>query len=139
MLVEHPLLMIASLKNLYLTSQRKIHHPLHLTLRLLVAYYCMKSLRIRSFSDPFFSRISTEYGDLQSKFLYSIWMGKNTNQKTPYTEFFYIIHISGVIFSGKMFHQQDKIIFLFSRRKSSGEDIPQCFNNGWFLWEGRNQ
>ena len=42
---------------------------------------CMKSVQIRSFFWPIFSRIRTEYGDLQSKSPYLVQMRENTDQK----------------------------------------------------------
>ena len=60
---------------------------------------CVKSVRIRSFSGPFFPvfalnteiRIRTEYGDLLCKSPYSIRMRENTDQKTPNTDTFYAV------------------------------------------------
>ena len=43
--------------------------------------HCVKSVQIRSFFWSVFSRFWTEYGDLRSKFLYSVQKRKNTDQK----------------------------------------------------------
>ena len=43
--------------------------------------HCMKSVQIRSFYWSAFSRIRTEYGDLRSKYSYSVQMRENTDQK----------------------------------------------------------
>ena len=41
----------------------------------------MKSVQIRSFYWSAFSRIRTEYGDLRSKYPYSVQMRENTDQE----------------------------------------------------------
>ena len=42
---------------------------------------CVESARVRSFSGLFFSRIRTEYEDLQSKSPFSVRIRENTEQK----------------------------------------------------------
>ena len=49
--------------------------------------HCMKSVQIRSYFWSVFSRIWTEYGEIQSISPYSIRMRENTDQKkTPYSD-----------------------------------------------------
>ena len=44
-------------------------------------FHCVKSGQIRSFFWSVFSRIRTEYGEMQSISPYSVWMRENTDQK----------------------------------------------------------
>ena len=49
---------------------------------------CVKSVRIRSYSDPYFARIRTEYREIRSISPYSILMQENTNRnKSEYGHF----------------------------------------------------
>ena len=43
--------------------------------------HCVKRVQIRSFFWSVFSRIWTEYGDLRSKYLYSVQVRENMDQK----------------------------------------------------------
>ena len=45
-------------------------------------FHYVKSVRIRSFFDPNFPTIRTEYWDLQSKSPYSVRMRENADQKS---------------------------------------------------------
>ena len=42
--------------------------------------HCVKRVRIRSYSGSHFFRIWTEYGEIRSISLYSVWMRENANQ-----------------------------------------------------------
>ena len=54
----------------------------HVLLKSLRSCHCLKSVRIWSFPGPyFFSRIRTEYREIQSIFPYSVRMRENTDQK----------------------------------------------------------
>ena len=44
-------------------------------------WHCLKSVQIRSFFWSVIPCIWTKYGDLRTKFLYSVWMRENTDQK----------------------------------------------------------
>ena len=44
-------------------------------------FHCMKSVQIRSFFWSVFSSIRSEYGDLRSKSLHSVWIQENKVQK----------------------------------------------------------
>ena len=46
-----------------------------------VSLHCVKSVQKQSFLWSLFSRIWTEYGDLQSKYPYSVRKRENTDQK----------------------------------------------------------
>ena len=47
----------------------------------MIEIHCVKSVQIRSFSWSVFSRVRTEYGNLWSKFPYSVRILENTDQK----------------------------------------------------------
>ena len=51
--------------------------------------HCVKSVQIRSFFWSVFSCIQTEYGDLLSKYLYSVRTHENTNHKKLHTSTFF--------------------------------------------------
>ena len=57
--------------------------------------HCVKSAQVQSFFWPVLSRIQTEYGDLQSKYLYSDLhgsnMGKYGPEKSPYLDTFHTV------------------------------------------------
>ena len=52
-----------------------------LGLLLLHNMYCVKSIRFRSFSGPYFHCIRPEYGEILGIFPYSVRMRENTDKK----------------------------------------------------------
>ena len=54
---------------------------IHQSRGLHVNFHCVKNVQIRSFFWSVFSRIRTEYGEIQSISPYSVWMRENTDQK----------------------------------------------------------
>ena len=55
--------------------------------------HCVKSVQIRSFFWSIFSCIQTEYGDLLRKFLYSVRIQENKDQKKPpYLDTFHVVN-----------------------------------------------
>ena len=57
--------------------------------------YCVKSVRIRSYSGLRFSRIRTEYGAYLSVF--SPNAGKMRTRITPNTDTFYVVDVRGLV------------------------------------------
>ena len=59
------------------------------------ASHCVKSVRIRSYSDPHFSRIRTEYGEIIRISSYSVRMrenlGKMRTRINPNSDTFYVV------------------------------------------------
>ena len=60
-----------------------------------LAIHCVKSVRIRSYSGPHFSRIRTEYGEILRISPYSVRMRENAGKRqtriTPNTDTFYAV------------------------------------------------
>ena len=55
-----------------------------------ISKYCVESFQLPSLCDPLFSRIWTEYRDLQRKYPYSVWTPENIElKKTPYLDTFH--------------------------------------------------
>ena len=66
--------------------------------------YFVKSVRIRIFSGPYFSRIPAEWGEMRSISLYSVRIRENTDQKNSEYVHFSCSEFSFFIFSLKYGH-----------------------------------
>ena len=83
---------VASLKSINSSSLSKIY-----VVGNRVNQHCMKSVKIRSLSWSVFSRFLTEYGEIQSIPLYSVWMQKNMDQKKLCLDTFHPVQPSYIL------------------------------------------
>ena len=101
----------------YLVIMKKIH--------------CLKSVQIRSFFWSVFSFTRTEYGDLRSKYPYSVRIQENTEQKkSPYLDIFHAVveykFISPALVFIEFLFSWWRFAFAFSRRLMALELFVLC-------------